>query len=426
MGPGLRVLMDYERVYLDTLASAKQFVEDYTAEQHSVQLTGWKQMIDGLDDQYFANRLNIELLLDDESAAMTTEAAMSAVDDSNRRIRQKFELDYVFVYSFLVNEIKKQPTCPEANLNQTIPVRSHMKLLDPRLSNHVPVLHSPQTFSSDSHNPEQLRPLTSKTTYAVNCPASSSYPCCSHHTTRLLMSHDRISTHTSPVVSRPLPVFLEIQSKQTSSHTHSSSLPSPSMPQSPLVTCLVPINSVGARSVPASALLQTVNIVLDPHDHPQESQPITPRSKPDNPFVMHIRFHLKRIALIADIGQMSPPTRKQSGHLLAYLWIELNNGTTSLKVIQAKAKRTPSGRLKAAALELRFTIRFHNAATIEPKKIASQHSRWKKIVKNRLKDTQKLAAHASPPVATLFEIDAQPLRQPTTDVVGMAHLNSEF
>uniref|UniRef100_A0A8D8JZR8 (northern house mosquito) hypothetical protein n=1 Tax=Culex pipiens TaxID=7175 RepID=A0A8D8JZR8_CULPI len=126
---------------------------------------------------------------------------------------------------------------------------------------------------------------------------------------------------------------------------------------------------------------------------------------------MHLRFHLKRIALIADIGQMSPPTRKQS---------------TSLKVIRAMAKRTPSGRLKAAAMELRFTILFHNAATIEPKKIASQLSRWKKIVKNRLKDTQKLVAHASPPVATLFEIDAQPLRMPTTDVVGMANPNSEF
>lgn len=65
MAPGLRELHRMERFYTNTLANAKQFMTDYDSEQHSGQLEGWKQRIDGLFQKFEANRLAIELLEED-------------------------------------------------------------------------------------------------------------------------------------------------------------------------------------------------------------------------------------------------------------------------------------------------------------------------------------------------------------------------
>ncbi|KAL1395578.1 hypothetical protein pipiens_011146, partial [Culex pipiens pipiens] len=113
MAPGLRALFHQERFYLDTLTNAKQFVEGYKEAQHSGQLAGWKQRIDGLDDKFHANRLAIELSLDDDedksksdkvtakpedaAAQANEDADKDAAEESNRLIRKKFELDYVLV-----------------------------------------------------------------------------------------------------------------------------------------------------------------------------------------------------------------------------------------------------------------------------------------------------------------------------------------
>lgn len=106
MAPGLREYYRLERFYTNTLANAKQFMDGYDSEQHSGQLEGWKQRIEGLFKDFQTNRLAIEVLEDVEDDGSIRGGArdddeQDAVDEKHRLIHQKFELDYVLISSFL-------------------------------------------------------------------------------------------------------------------------------------------------------------------------------------------------------------------------------------------------------------------------------------------------------------------------------------
>ncbi|XP_062700372.1 uncharacterized protein LOC134284888 [Aedes albopictus] len=126
MAPGLRECYRLERFYTNTLANAKQFMNGYVSAQHSGQLEGWKQRIDGLFKDFETNRLTIEMLEDDleekqmsEGAKGFDDAVTFTADEKHRLVYQKFELDYVLVSSFLANEIKKlTPADPPIQLSQ--------------------------------------------------------------------------------------------------------------------------------------------------------------------------------------------------------------------------------------------------------------------------------------------------------------------
>ncbi|XP_062713695.1 uncharacterized protein LOC134290550 [Aedes albopictus] len=135
MAPGLRELHRMERFYTNTLANAKQFMTDYDSEQHSGQLEGWKQRVDGLFQKFEANRLAIELLEEDqdEDAKGGDDDAKSVADEKHRVIHQRFELDYVLVSSFIANEIRKLALATPSNPPPQVAGQSRVKLPEVKL-----------------------------------------------------------------------------------------------------------------------------------------------------------------------------------------------------------------------------------------------------------------------------------------------------
>ncbi|XP_065074715.1 uncharacterized protein LOC135698599 [Ochlerotatus camptorhynchus] len=362
MAPGLRTLCHQERFYLDTLANAKQFVSGYDAEQHRGQLAGWKQRIDGLDEKFHANRLAIELSFDDEDEdeqeedevkVAEKEAEKAAAQESNRLIRQKFELDYVLVYSFLANEIKRHASCSQPNLNQHPPIQSRVNLPNVKLPSFDGTISEWITFRDSfkslidsnadlSHFDKFSYLMTSltkdarKVIEAIELTAAN-YPVAwqllenRFENKKLifktymdaLFSIEPMKRESYESLTRLVDEFernLKMIDKmgfltenwspgnppnQSFSQTHSPSSSSSSGSQQPSATSLVSTNVVGVPSVPATVLLQTAIIkVFASNGQPQWARALLDPASQLNLITENIvqRLKLRRYHCHQEIG----------------------------------------------------------------------------------------------------------------------------
>ncbi|XP_055615339.1 uncharacterized protein LOC129761628 [Toxorhynchites rutilus septentrionalis] len=110
----LRALSRQERFYLDTMTNLKQYIENYNSNRDKNQLEGWKQRVETLYHDFQTNRLQIEVSSSEKADDDSEDETFIKSEEVNHNIRQQFENDYIYAYSFLATELRKTNVMPNS------------------------------------------------------------------------------------------------------------------------------------------------------------------------------------------------------------------------------------------------------------------------------------------------------------------------